>query len=217
MKTGNDRREVPRSTQNDHTMWTQNDSSWPWHRFGISLGSKQIKQNTIDKFILDRGREIKRSTLNKDIKNLRAFIRWCRKNRYLNGEIELNLLKEDERPVISLTHTQIQELLTASLPYPALRMRILLALGTGLRRVDIESWKVSELDFENSSVTTRSTKTRKSMGSRPVPVPNMAEFKKYVLNLPLDRTRYLNGVSIRADGIRCVERLGWKVSSFMIY
>ena len=83
------------------------------------LSSKQITQNAIDKFILDRGREIKRSTLNKDIKNLRAFIRWCRKNRYLNGEIELNLLKEDEKPVISLTHAQIQELLTTSLPYPA--------------------------------------------------------------------------------------------------
>ncbi|MHC4462810.1 MAG: tyrosine-type recombinase/integrase [Planctomycetota bacterium] len=148
------------------------------------LNSRQITQHTIDKFVLDRGKEIKRSTLNKDIKNLRAFIRWCRKNRYLNGDIELTLLKEDERPVISLTHTQIQELLTASLAYPALRMRILLALGTGLRRGDIESWRVSDLDFENSSVTTRSTKTRKSMGSRPVPVPIMAELKKYVSGLP---------------------------------
>ncbi|MEJ2705675.1 MAG: site-specific integrase, partial [Sedimentisphaerales bacterium] len=126
----------------------------------------------------------KRSTLNKDIKNLRAFIRWCRKHRYLNGEIELSLLKEDERPVKSLTHTQIQELLTVSLSYPALRMKILLALGTGLRRGDIESWKVSDLDLENCTVTTRSIKTRKSMGSRPVPVPIMAELKKYVLSLP---------------------------------
>jgi len=147
------------------------------------LNSKQITQNTIDKFILDRGKEIKRSTLNKDIKNLRAFIRWCRKNRYLNGDIELSSLKEDERPVISLTHIQIQELLTASLPYPALRMRILLALGTGLRRGDIESWRVSDLDFEKCSVTTRSTKTRKSMGSRPVPVPFMQAFTKDVSEL----------------------------------
>ena len=148
------------------------------------LSSKQITQNAIDKFILDRGKEIKRSTLKKDIKNLQAFIRWCRKNRYLNGEIDLRLLKEDEKPVISLIHTQIQELLTASLPYPALRMRILLALGTGLRRGDIESWRVSDLDFENSSLITRSTKTRKSMGSRPVPVPIMAELQKYVFGLP---------------------------------
>jgi integrase len=146
--------------------------------------SKQITQTAIDKFILDRGKEIKRTTLNKDIRNLRAFIHWCRKNRYLNGEIELILLKEDERPVKSLSDTQIQELLSVSLPYTALRMRILLALGTGLRRGDIESWKASDLDFENCSVTTRSTKTRKSMGSRPVPVLIMAELKKYVSGLP---------------------------------
>jgi integrase len=145
--------------------------------------SKQITQNAIDKFILDRGKEIKRSTLNKDIRNLRAFIHWCRKNRYLNGEIELSLLKEDERPVKSLTLNQIQELLTASIQFPALRMKILLALGTGLRRGDIESWKLSDLDFENNYVTTRSTKTRKSMGSRPVPVPIMNEIKKYVAGL----------------------------------
>ena len=148
------------------------------------LSSKQITQNTIDKFILDRGKEVKRSTLNKDIRNLKAFVRWCKKNRYLNGDIELSMLKEDERPVKSLSGTQIQELLTASLPYPALRMRILLALGTGLRRGDIESWRISDLDFENCSVTTRSAKTRKSMGSRPVPVPIMTELKKYVFGLP---------------------------------
>jgi hypothetical protein len=116
--------------------------------------SRQITQNTIDNFILDRGKEIKRSTLNKDIRNLKAFVSWCRENRYLNGDIKLRLLKEDERPVKSLTGTQIQELLTASIQFPALRMRILLALGTGLRRGDIESWRVSDLDFENSSVTT---------------------------------------------------------------
>jgi integrase len=151
--------------------------------------SRQNTQNAIDKFILDRGKEIKRTTLNKDIRNLKAFVNWCRENRYLNGYIKLKLLKEDERPVKSLSGTQIQELLSASLQFPSLRMRILMALGTGLRRGDIESWKVSDLDFENSSVTTRSTKTRKSMGSRPVPVPIMAELKKYVSGLPPEQDK----------------------------
>ena len=57
--------------------------------------SKQITQNTIDKYILQRGKEVIRSTLNKDIRNLKAFVRWCRKNRYVNGEIEIRELKED--------------------------------------------------------------------------------------------------------------------------
>jgi hypothetical protein len=59
------------------------------------LSSKQITQNIIDKFILDRGKEIKRSTLNKDIRNLKAFANWCRENRYLNGDIQLKYLSED--------------------------------------------------------------------------------------------------------------------------
>jgi integrase len=143
--------------------------------------SKHITQHTIDTFILDRSKEVKRSTLNKDISNLKAFVNWCRANRYLNGDIKLKLLKEDERPVKSLSTTQIKQLLSASKPFPRLRMRILLALGTGLRRGDIDAWKVSDLDFERGYVTTRSTKTRKSMGSRPLPVPIVAELTKYVL------------------------------------
>ncbi len=154
--------------------------------------SKQIKQNAIDKYILERGKEVIRSTVNKDIRNLRAFINWCRKNRYVNGEIKIRELKEDERPVKSLSNTQIKKLLSTSKPYKTLWMRILLALGTGLRLRDIESWRISDIDFENSYVTTRSKKTRKSMGSRPVPVPIMAELKKYVSGLGAEQENIFN-------------------------
>jgi hypothetical protein len=60
--------------------------------------SKQITQNVIDKFILQKGSEVKRPTLNKDIRNLKTFVNWCRKKRYVNSEIEIRELKEDERP-----------------------------------------------------------------------------------------------------------------------
>jgi len=139
--------------------------------------SKQLTQNTIDKYILERGKEVIRSTVNKDIRNLKAFINWCRRNRYVNGEIKIRLLKEDERPVKSLSNSQIKKLLSTSKQYNTLWMRVLLALGKGLRLGDIETWRVSDIDFENSYVTTRSQKTRKSMGSRSVPVPIMAELK----------------------------------------
>lgn len=97
---------------------------------------------------------MKRSTLNKDISTLKAFINGCRGNRYVNGEIRLALRKQDERPVKSLSATQIRDLLSGSVPYPRLRMRVLLALGTGLRCGDIESWRISDLDSENSYVST---------------------------------------------------------------
>jgi len=142
--------------------------------------SKQIAQNSIDKFILERGSEVKRTTLNKDIRNLRTFINWCRENRYLNGNLKIRELKEDERPVKSLNDVQIRSLLTACEPYQSIRVRILLALGTGLRRGDIELLKISDIDYENSCITTTSRKTKKSMGARPVPAKVMAELKKFL-------------------------------------
>ena len=76
--------------------------------------SKQITQNTIDNFILHRGEEVKRPTLNKDLRNLKTFINWCRENRYLNGNLKIKELKEDERPVKSLNSTQIKKLRSAA-------------------------------------------------------------------------------------------------------
>ena len=125
----------------------------------VDLYIQPITQNAIDKFILERSQEVKRSALNKDIRNLKAFIQWCGKNRYANREIEIRQLKEDERPVKFLNSNQFKKLLSAFKPYQTMRMRTPLALGTGLRRGDIESLKVSDIDFENSYVATRSKKT----------------------------------------------------------
>ncbi|MFC1739742.1 tyrosine-type recombinase/integrase [Planctomycetota bacterium] len=151
--------------------------------------SKQIAQNSIDKFILQRGSEVKRTTLNKDIRNLRTFINWCREKRYLNGTIKIRELKEDERPVKSLNDAQIRKLMSVAEPYRSIKMRILLALGTGLRRGDIESLKISDIDFANNYISTASKKTRKSMGSRPVSAPVMAELTKYVSELGVGQER----------------------------
>jgi len=170
--------------------------------------SKQITQNAVDKYILQRGKEVIRSTVNKDIRNLRAFVRWCRENRYVNGEIKIRELKEDERPVKSLSNTQIKKLLSTSKPYKTLWMRILLALGTGLRLGDIESWRISDIDFENSYVTTRSKKTRKSMGSRPVPVPIMDELKKYVSRLDAGQEKIFNDNFSRYRWVKIRQKLG---------
>ena len=154
--------------------------------------SKQITQNVIDKFILQRGNEVKRPTLNKDLRNLKTFVNWCRGNRYLNGNIKIKELKEEERPVRSLNDVQIKKLLTAAESYPSIKMRILLSLGTGLRRGDIEALKIPDIDFERNSITTTSRKTRKSMGSRPVSSPVMAELSKYASGMDIGQEKLFN-------------------------
>ena len=65
----------------------------------------------------------------------------------------------------------------------AMKVRILLALGTGLRRGDIDSLKISDIDFEKNSISTTSRKTKKSMASRPVSAEVMAKLSKYVCSL----------------------------------
>ena len=121
---------------------------------------------------------VKCPTLNKDIRNLKTFVNWCKENRYLNGNLKIKELKEDERLVKSLNDIQVKKLLKMAEPHRPMKIRILLALGTGLRRGDIESLKISDIDFANNYITTTSRKTRKSMGSRPVPAVVMAELKK---------------------------------------
>jgi hypothetical protein len=39
--------------------------------------SKVITQSVLDQFILGRSREVQKSTLNKDIRNLNAFLNWA--------------------------------------------------------------------------------------------------------------------------------------------
>ena len=117
--------------------------------------------------------------------NLKTFINWCRENRYLNGNIKIKELKEEERPVRPLNDVQIKKLLTAAEPCPSVKMRILLALGMGLRRGDIDSLKISDIDFERNSIATTSRKTKKSMASRPVSAEVMAELSRYVCSLDI--------------------------------
>jgi len=151
--------------------------------------SKQITQSAIDKFILQRGTEVSRPTLNKDIRNLKTFVNWCKKNRYINNEIELRELKEDESPVKSLNDVQIRKLLAAAESYVAMKVRILLALGTGLRRGDIDSLKIIDIDFEKNSIATTSRKTKKSMASRPVSPEVMAKLSEYVCSLDVGQEK----------------------------
>ena len=163
-----------------------------FERLVSKCSSKQITQSAIDKFILKRGIEVSRPTLNKDIRNLKTFINWCRGNRYLNGDLKLKELKEEERPVRSLNGTEIKKLLKATESYPLMKIRVLLALATGLRRGDIDSLKISDIDFEENAISTTSRKTKKSMASRPVSAEVMAELLKFVCSLDVGQEKLFN-------------------------
>ena len=175
---------VTEGTLYEHSLSLRN-----FERIVGRCNSKQITQNVIDKFILERTNEVKRATLNKDIRNIKTFVIWCREQRYLNGNLKLKELKVEERPVKSLNDGQIKNLLRTTQPYPTMKMRVLLALATGLRRGDIDSLKINDIDFEKSCICTTSKKTKKSMSSRPVSGEAMSELSKYVCRLAVGQEK----------------------------
>jgi len=156
------------------------------------VSSLNISQGVIDSFILARAQAVTDWSLNKDISNLRAFLRWGKKHRYMDAELEANKVKVTDRQVISLTDKQIRNLLiSARQKSECWYIRILLAISTGLRSGDIESLTVSDLDFENNSVHTHSKKTRKSMAARPLHSGIVPELTKYVGELPAGQVKLM--------------------------
>ena len=143
-----------------------------------------IHQNAIDKFVLDRGNEVQKTTLNKDIRNLNAFLHWAAKNRFIAPGLEVKKVKVAQKPVTALTAQQVQALLSTTAKYPTLRLRVLLAVTTGLRRSDIEAIRIGDIHFDRNTLTTRNRKAGKAMPERPIPEPVMTALSNHVATLP---------------------------------
>ena len=151
--------------------------------------SKEITQQSLDNFILKRSGEIGKNTLNKDIKNLHAFLKWASKNRFIAPDLKVKKVKVAPKSVTSLSAQQVKKLMTIALKYPTLRLRILLAVTTGLRRSDIEAIHIGDIQFDRNIIATRNRKAKKVMPERPIPEPMMTELFNYVATLPEGQER----------------------------
>ena len=145
--------------------------------------SRQITQQTLDTFILERGKEVKKSTLNKDIRNMNTFLNWATKNRYVTSDLEIKKVKTSQKPVIALSPQQVRTLIRLTSAHSTLRLRILLAVTTGLRRGDIEGIRIGDVHFDRNTITTRNRKAKKSMAERPIPEQIATELSNYVAML----------------------------------
>ena len=82
--------------------------------------SKEITQPNLDAFVLNRSEEVKKNTLNKDIRNMHAFLAWAAKNRFVASGLEVRKIKVPQKPVIALSAPQVRDLLTAASRHSAL-------------------------------------------------------------------------------------------------
>jgi len=145
--------------------------------------SRQITQQSLDTFVLERGKEVKKETLNKDIRNISAFLNWAVKNRYVASGLEVKKVKVPQKPVTALFPQQVRDLIKLVSEYPTLRLRVLLAVTTGLRRGDIEAIRIGDIHFDRNTITTRNRKANKAMAERPVPEQMTTELSNYVATL----------------------------------
>jgi len=155
-----------------------------YERLAGPASSKQVTQQSLDEFILERSKEVAKNTLNKDIRNITAFLNWASKNRYVASDLKVKEIKVERKPVTALFPQQVRDLIRLVSKYPTLRLRVLLAVTTGLRRGDIEAIQIGDIHFDRNTITTRNRKAKKAMAERPVPEQIMTELSNYVAALP---------------------------------
>jgi hypothetical protein len=63
-------------------------------------------------FVLKRTAEVGKNTLNKDIRNIHAFLNWAIKNRFVASGLEVKKVKVPQKPVLSLSPKQVRDLIT---------------------------------------------------------------------------------------------------------
>jgi len=151
--------------------------------------SREITQQNLDAFVLKRGDEVQKNTVNKDIANLRAFLNWAVKNRFVASGLTIKKVKVPQKPVTALSVQQVRDLLMTTSKYPTLRLRVLLAVTTGLRRGDIEAIRIGDIHLDRNTIATRNRKARKAMPERPIPEAIMTELSNYAAALPEGQER----------------------------
>ena len=115
---------------------------------------------------------------------MNTFLNWATKNRYVAPGLQIKKVKVSQKPVVALSPQQVQNLIKLVSQYPTLRLRVLLAVTTGLRRGDMEAIRIGDIHFDRNTITTRNRKAKKAMAERPVPEQVITELSNHVATLP---------------------------------
>lgn len=126
-------------------------------------------------------------TVNRDLRTLHAFVGWGVETDRMGPaakKIRWASLRQREsfKAVRGLSVSEVAILLaTAEGIYGAdWRIRLLLAIGTGLRLRDVERLTIEAISFEQNGITTKSRKTGKGMGLRPLHPTILRELRRYI-------------------------------------
>lgn len=142
--------------------------------------TEHISKKDVDAFVrFLRNKRISNNTINKHLRNLKAVFAWAKKRNYMQ-DIEIKKVKADDKLIRILNHSEIRTLLDVCGNDEQWRMRILMALCTGLRRSDLDNLKIRNIDIERKTITTRNKKTGKVTGQLPLPEELMPHIHKFL-------------------------------------
>lgn len=147
------------------------------------LKSTQISQESVDLFKQRRGDECKSAnTLNKDLANLKAFIRYYSIDRaYIRPRLVIKPVKAVIKPVRALSEDQIATLLRyLKIKDQNYYIRALLALCAGLDSGTIDQILIHNIHFEEDTIDTYRPKKRKWHSDRPIQKTVMTEIANFV-------------------------------------
>lgn len=151
----------------------------------------QIDIDKINSYIADRqDAEITNSTINRDLATLKRIAKLCKLYELFN---EIELLPENDPRTMTLTDEQ-QETLLQECQSPQLRLAILIALNTGLRKEGVYHMQWNDVDFKSKTIT------RIVKGNRKVYIPITqrleSALKEYRLQAQLSQWVFPSPVNI---------------------
>jgi len=144
------------------------------------IGSRQIEEYKSKRIEVDK---VRPATLNRDLAALRRMLNLCREWKLLDQVPKIRMLKEDNRRDRSLSDEQISKLLRSC--KGTIRLSIIIALDTGLRKGSIFSLKKSDINFEKQIITTKKTKGGK-LAIKPMTERVQQALKTHIENCPYE-------------------------------
>lgn len=141
--------------------------------------TKSISQPMLDQYLTVRqSQKLSPYTVNKDIERINTLMAWLKSKRYHRGGLDITKLKTQPPKIRSLTDAQICGLLKAA-PHVEWKLRIIFALSTGLRKLDLYRLPIADVDLDSAWVKTTEQKTGKQY-SGPIPDDLINPLRQYL-------------------------------------
>jgi len=109
------------------------------------------------------------NSINKYLRDIKSVLYWGKAKGYIDNSIIINKVQSTAKIAKILSDKEVKELLLACADDAQWKMRILIALCTGLRRSDIDKLKINDINIELKTITTRNQKTGKITNYQPLP------------------------------------------------